>query len=85
MLTSFFREMNSKQIFVVFLIIDNPKKDSILDIKYYDRTPEGKFTLSPYIDKFPFPYYIILREIDKLPEILADALRQWFEMIQRAS
>jgi midasin len=35
-----------------------------------------------YMDTFPFEYYILVRHLDTLPEILCDALRQWFEMIQ---
>jgi midasin len=44
--------------------------------------PNNKLTIQNYIDQFPFPYYIILRNIQTLPEILADALRQWFELMQ---
>lgn len=31
---------------------------------------------SKYMDSFPFPYYIVLRNIDALPRTLADLLRQ---------
>jgi len=33
----------------------------------------------PYFDGFPFPFYLVIRDIQTLPEVLADALRQWFE------
>ena len=33
-----------------------------------------------YLDTFPFPYYIVLRDIASLPRTLADLLRQWFEL-----
>ena len=36
--------------------------------------------MSRWIDSFPFPYYIVLRELRALPQVLSDALRQWFEM-----
>ena len=42
----------------------------------------GKPVFTSYMDDFPFPYYIIVRNINALPEVLADALRQWFEMVQ---
>lgn len=33
-----------------------------------------------YLDSFPFPYYVILRDIAGLPVVLSDALRQWIEL-----
>ena len=38
--------------------------------------------MSRWIDSFPFPYYLVLRELSALPQILADALRQWFEILK---
>ncbi|KAF5287728.1 hypothetical protein FQA39_LY15748 [Lamprigera yunnana] len=69
-------------IFMVFIVIDNPEsKDSILDI----RMPifkDGKLLgIKPYMDSFPFPFYIILKNINSLPDVLSDALRQWFEIV----
>ena len=32
--------------------------------------------ISKYLDSFPFPYYIILKNIEALPRTLADLLRQ---------
>lgn len=38
---------------------------------------EGKeIKVSKYLDSFPFPYYIVLRNIEALPRTLADLLRQ---------
>jgi midasin len=34
----------------------------------------------PYLDTFPFPFYLILRDMSALPTVLGDALRQWFEL-----
>lgn len=64
--------------------MDSPEAGhSILDIEsiLYD---QGKVTRVPYLEDWPFPYYIILRDIDNLPQTLADALRQWFEMVQNS-
>jgi midasin len=72
----------AKNIFVVFLVIDGLDKESILDIQSISY-PGGKLTMKPYIDDFPFAYYVILKRIESLPNILADSLRQWFEMIAR--
>ena len=33
-----------------------------------------------YLDTFPFPFYVVLRDIAALPATLADLLRQWFQL-----
>ncbi|XP_076077814.1 midasin-like isoform X3 [Mytilus galloprovincialis] len=77
------RQARESNIFLVFVVIDNPQaKDSILDIrvpvfKGANSMPEIK----SYMDNFPFPFYIILRDINSLPQVLCDALRQWFELV----
>ena len=38
-----------------------------------------------YLDDYPFPYYLVMHDVHALPEVLADALRQWFELAARAS
>lgn len=34
-----------------------------------------------YLDSFPFNYYVVLRSVEALPEVLSDTLRQFFERI----
>lgn len=36
----------------------------------------GDVKLSKYLDSFPFPYYVVLKNIEALPRTLADLLRQ---------
>ncbi|EFJ21626.1 hypothetical protein SELMODRAFT_106863 [Selaginella moellendorffii] len=36
----------------------------------------GAPMFSKYLDTFPFPYYVILKDIEALPRTLADLLRQ---------
>lgn len=76
------RRAKLANIFMVFVIIDNPEnKNSVLDI----RMPvfkDGKLhEIQNYMDVFPFSFYIILRDIKSLPSVLSDALRQWFEIV----
>lgn len=76
------RRAKLANIFMVFVIIDNPEnKNSILDI----RMPvfkEGKLlNIQSYMDVFPFSFYIVLKNINSLPSVLSDALRQWFEIV----
>ncbi len=40
----------------------------------------GKPVFQRYLDTFPFPHYVLLRDIAALPRTLADLLRQWFEL-----
>ncbi|KAF8139191.1 hypothetical protein K438DRAFT_1996249 [Mycena galopus ATCC 62051] len=37
--------------------------------------------LERYLDSFPFEYYVVLRNVEALPEVLAGTLRQFFERI----
>ena len=71
-----------EHILLCFVVIDSAaKKDSILDLQQVSY-PNGKLTISRWIDQFPFPYYLVVRELKALPQVLSDALRQWFEMFK---
>jgi len=37
--------------------------------------------LRRYLDSFPFEYYVVLRSVEALPEVLSGTLRQFFERI----
>jgi len=76
--------MNKGQL-LVLIIVDSPQPtQSILNLKSVTY-PGGQIKITEYMDGFPFSYYIVLQDINALPEIVADALRQWFELIQRSS
>ncbi|KAM4681125.1 midasin isoform 3-T3 [Amazona ochrocephala] len=70
-------------IFVIFVVLDNPNsRDSILDIKVPIFKGPGELPeIRSYMEEFPFPFYMILRDVNALPETLSDALRQWFELV----
>ena len=68
-----------KSLVVVFALIDSQdaeRRRSVLET--FSLTPSGK--LSHFLDEFPFPFYVLIKDPRKLPERLADALRQWFEL-----
>ena len=65
-------------VLLAFIVLDNPTA-SVLDMQSVSFV-QGKPVLSKYIDSFPFPLYIVLRDIAALPSTLADLLRQWFEL-----
>ena len=50
--------------------------ESILELQSVTY-PNGKLTISRWIDMFPFPYYVVVRDLRNLPRILSEALRQW--------
>ena len=45
----------------------------------------GKPVFARYMDSFPFPFYIVLRDTAALPRTLADLMRQWFELSSHGS
>ncbi|RLU23785.1 hypothetical protein DMN91_003993 [Ooceraea biroi] len=70
-----------QDIFLIFIIAENPNgKFSVLDY-YTTRLEESGLVMEPYMDSFPFPFYVILRDTNALPSVLSDALRQWFEIV----
>ncbi|XP_072912476.1 midasin [Hemitrygon akajei] len=84
--TTAVRAARHNNIFVIFVVLDNPdSKDSILDIKVpIFKTPGEMPEIRSYMEEFPFPFYVILRDVNALPETLSDALRQWFELVTAA-
>ncbi|GIQ80187.1 hypothetical protein KIPB_000946 [Kipferlia bialata] len=41
----------------------------------------GKVVKKRYLDDYPFPYFTVLPHIADLPSVLADMMRQWFEIV----
>lgn len=76
------RAMAEQHILVVLIIIDlnADPKDSIFNTRSVEFRGDRVVTTS-YLDNFPFPYYIAIQRLEVLPEVLSDALRQWFELI----
>ncbi|KAF2794635.1 midasin [Melanomma pulvis-pyrius CBS 109.77] len=54
-----------------------PQKTSILDLQSVEII-DGKVVRWKYMDRFPFGYYLVVRDVRELPNVLAGALRQWF-------
>ncbi|XP_073036075.1 midasin-like isoform X3 [Primulina eburnea] len=83
-LKHYVRDILSKKRMVAFLLLDSPKlneSESIIDLKEF--TYEGEeIKESKYLNSFPFPFYVVMKNIEALPRALADLLRQWFELIQ---
>ncbi|XP_068197957.1 midasin isoform X4 [Antennarius striatus] len=84
--TAAVRAARGVNVFIIFVVLDNPNsRDSILDIKVPIFKGPGELPeIRTYMEEFPFPFYIILRDVNALPETLSDALRQWFELVTAA-
>lgn len=62
---------------MIFLLFS---QDSILDIRTVNMKDKTT-TIVPYMNQFPFPYYVIVRDLNQLPLVLSEGLRQWFELV----
>ncbi|KAI2503973.1 AAA-family ATPase [Fragilaria crotonensis] len=82
------REMVERNILLVMIVVEGDKnekerrRDSIVHMKEVT-FENGKPKVKQFMEDYPFPYYIILEDMQSLPEVLGDALRQWFEMISQ--
>ena len=73
------REMGSRRgLLVAFIVLDNPET-SVLDMQSVTFA-SGKPVFQKYMDTFPFPYYTLVQDINRLPSVISDLLRQWFEI-----
>lgn len=76
------REMVERNILLVLIIVEGDEKNSISDMKEVS-FEKGKPVVKRFMDDYPFPYFIIVNDMNSLPEVLADSLRQWFEILAR--
>ena len=88
------RETTERNILLVMIIVEGnnsqddgktgkkKKKDSIVTMKEVS-FENGKPKIKYFIEDYPFPYYIVLEDMNTLPEVMGDALRQWFEMVSQ--
>ncbi|KAK5137883.1 hypothetical protein LTR08_006652 [Meristemomyces frigidus] len=85
------RTAHEERIMVVFIVVDataqkaeaaGGPRQSILDLQtakfVKDAAGESQLSIVKYLDTFPFRYYLIVRDVQELPGVLAGALRQWF-------
>ena len=77
------REASTKDCMFVLLIIDTAEKPIIeMQRVTYEN---GKPKLKHYLDDIPFDYYVTVRDITALPEVLGDSLRQWWESVNSST
>ncbi|XP_045137299.1 midasin-like isoform X1 [Portunus trituberculatus] len=71
------RAARAARIFIVFLVLD--AKDN--KYSFYDTLVYERGEMKSIVESFPFPFFLVVRDIDTLPDALATALRQWFELV----
>ena len=73
------RSARANGIFIVFIILETGgSNNSVLDVQVpvYDAVTKKLMGIESYMDHFPFPFYILVREFETLPNVMGDALRQ---------
>ncbi|KAI0693224.1 midasin [Cytidiella melzeri] len=63
---------------------ENHNQNSILamnQVAYKEVNGRMELTVSRYLDSFPFEYYVVVRDVEALPEVLAGTLKQFFERV----
>lgn len=92
------RQAHDERVMIVFIVIDSTvqptsstsgHKQSILDLQtaafVKDESGDMQLEMSNYLDTFPFHHYLIVRNVQELPGVLAGALRQWFSEVADTS
>jgi midasin len=56
-------------------------------VSYVTNQQTGRLELKMdrYLDSFPFEYFVVLRDVEALPEVLSATLRQFFERVRLSS
>ncbi|KAL0960750.1 hypothetical protein HGRIS_005773 [Hohenbuehelia grisea] len=90
------RKAEEQRVMIVFIIIDSlhpaasssgsapSTTDSILSMpRAVSKMVNGRMEvdIERYLDSFPFEYYVVLRNVEALPDVLAGTLKQFFERI----
>ncbi|KAF5102622.1 hypothetical protein D0Z00_000332 [Geotrichum galactomycetum] len=77
------RRAREERIMMVFVIVDGlNNQESILDLNEvsYQTDESGNMNLKidRYLDHFPFDFYVIVKDVRELPNVLSLVLRQFF-------
>lgn len=54
---------------------------SMNQVAYKEVNGKMDLTVSRYLDTFPFEYYVVVRDVEALPDVLVGTLKQFFERI----
>ncbi|KAI0328990.1 midasin [Cubamyces sp. BRFM 1775] len=94
-LRTILRRAEEQRVMVVFIVLDSlhsksagsgtgANENSILSMNQVAyKMVDGRMDLhvERYLDTFPFEYYVVLRNVEALPDVLAGTLKQFFERV----
>ncbi|KAJ3556791.1 hypothetical protein NM688_g1823 [Phlebia brevispora] len=96
-LRSILRKAEEQRVMVVFIILDSLHTNSSTSVRgqsagqssilsmnqvaYKEVDGRMDLTVTRYLDTFPFEYYVVVRDVEALPDVLANTLKQFFERI----
>ena len=72
--------------FYLFIIVDN-QDSSVLDMKsttIFKKDGKSQVKVFPYLEDFPFEYYVVVQSSELLVNVLADIVKQWFEIVRNS-
>ena len=74
----YIRQAKKRDIIYVFIIVDS-EKASILTTKSVSIGEDGKVKMKLYMSDFPFEYFLIVRNVRELGDVLATTLLQFIQ------
>jgi midasin len=57
---------------------------SMQTVEYKNVNGEMTLEMTRYLDTFPFEFFVVLRDVEALPGVLADTLRQWMARVSQS-
>lgn len=54
---------------------------AMTQVKYASVDGQMEMQLERYMNSFPFEYYVVLRDVEALPDVLSGTLKQFFERV----
>jgi midasin len=58
---------------------------SMQSVAYKQVNGQMQLEMERYLDTFPFDYYVVLRDVEALPNVLAETLRQWMSRVAESN
>ena len=68
-------------VLLIFFFVHS--SESVLDMKHVDFDDNNVPMVVPYLEQFPFSFYLVLKDIANLPKSLSDSIKQWFELVSK--
>jgi midasin len=57
---------------------------SMQTVEYKNVNGEMSLEMTRYLDTFPFEFFVVLRDVEALPGVLSDTLRQWMTRVSQS-